>query len=72
MFSRPLTPDESLSDFQQARDPPRIRTRPSVGSVMRLRILSSVDFARTVATDDAEYLALFDFEGNPLQRPEVL
>ena len=44
---------------------------PSVGSVMRDRIFSSVRLAGAVAADDADDLAAADLEADILERPDV-
>ena len=60
------------ADFEQARDPAAQDRASAVGSVIRLRIFNSVDFAGPVPADDAEHLALLDLEAHVPQGPEFL
>ena len=47
-------------------------TRPAVGSVIRLRILSSVDFPAPLRPMMPKHLAALDLEGDILERPQEL
>ena len=71
MFSRPVSSGWKPVPTSSS-DPtrPRSTARPSVGSVMRARILSSVDLPAPLRPIDADDLALCDVEGDVLQGPE--
>ena len=61
------------ADFQQARDPAlEMSTRPSVGSVMRLRILSSVLLPAPLRPMMPTTSPLLDLEGDVFEGPEFL
>ncbi len=73
MFSRPVSSGwKPVPTSSRLATRPLIVMRPVVGSVMRLRILSSVDLAGAVSADDAKAVSLVDLEGDLFERPELV
>ena len=73
MFSLPVSSGwKPVPTSSKLATRPRSKTRPFVGSVMRLRIFSKRAFAGTVAANDAQDLALLDLEAHILERPKFL
>jgi hypothetical protein len=63
---------KASTDFEQARHPPT-NTHTPLGRVRDpAENLEQSGFAGAVTANDAKDFALFDFEGNPPQRPELL
>ena len=75
MFSRPVSSGwKPVPTSSRLATRPWISARPEVGSVMRERILSRVDFPaplRPTPDEVPDDLALLDLEGDVLERPEI-
>ena len=69
-FSRPVSSGwKPVPTSSSEPTRPLMPARPSVGSVIRERILSSVRLAGAVAADNADHLALVDLERDVAERP---
>ena len=72
-FSRPVSSGwKPVPTSSRLPTRPRISARPSVGVVIRVRILSSVDFPAPLRPMTPERLALLELERDVAQRPDLL